>query len=43
MVCWLVDIYDETGETVAIATILTTAKKKNHKPTKTTIPEVPLL
>ena len=30
IVKWLVDIYDETGETVAIATILTMVKKKNQ-------------
>ena len=29
IVRWLVDVYDETGETVAIATILTMVKKKN--------------
>ena len=28
IVKWLVDVYDETGETVAIATILTMVKKK---------------
>lgn len=32
IVKWLVDIYDETGETVAIATILTMVKKKNQNP-----------
>ncbi len=31
IVKWLVDIYDETGETVAIATILTMVKKKNQE------------
>lgn len=30
IVKWLVDIYDETGETVAIATILTMVKMKNQ-------------
>jgi oxepin-CoA hydrolase/3-oxo-5,6-dehydrosuberyl-CoA semialdehyde dehydrogenase len=30
IVKWLVDIYDETGETVAIATILTMVKKRNQ-------------
>ncbi|HLG35509.1 MAG TPA: phenylacetic acid degradation bifunctional protein PaaZ, partial [Bacteroidia bacterium] len=30
IVKWLVDVYDETGDTVAIATILTTVKKKNQ-------------
>ncbi len=30
IVKWLVDIYDETGETVAIATILTMVKKKDQ-------------
>lgn len=30
VVKWLVDVYDETGETVAIATILTMVKKKNQ-------------
>ncbi len=30
IVKWLVDIYDETGETVAIAVILTMVKKKNQ-------------
>jgi oxepin-CoA hydrolase/3-oxo-5,6-dehydrosuberyl-CoA semialdehyde dehydrogenase len=29
IVKWLVDVYDETGETVAIATILTMVKMKN--------------
>ena len=29
IVKWLVDVYDETGETVALATILTMVKKKN--------------
>lgn len=28
---WLVDVYDETGETVAIATILTMVKKRNQQ------------
>ena len=28
---WLVDVYDETGETVAIATILTMVKKRNQE------------
>jgi oxepin-CoA hydrolase/3-oxo-5,6-dehydrosuberyl-CoA semialdehyde dehydrogenase len=28
---WVVDVYDETGETVAIATILTMVKKKNQE------------
>ncbi len=28
---WLVDVYDETGETVAIATILTMVKMKNQE------------
>jgi oxepin-CoA hydrolase / 3-oxo-5,6-dehydrosuberyl-CoA semialdehyde dehydrogenase len=31
IVKWLVDVYDETGETVAIATILTMVKKKEQK------------
>lgn len=31
IVKWLVDVYDETGETVAIATILTMVKKINQK------------
>jgi oxepin-CoA hydrolase/3-oxo-5,6-dehydrosuberyl-CoA semialdehyde dehydrogenase len=31
IVKWLVDIYDETGETVALATILTMVKKKNQE------------
>ena len=31
IVRWLVDIYDETGETVAIATILTMVKKLNQE------------
>ncbi len=30
IVKWLVDVYDETGETVAIATILTMVKKRNQ-------------
>ncbi len=30
IVKWLVDVYDETGETVAIATILTMVKKKTQ-------------
>lgn len=30
IVKWLVDVYDETGETVAIATILTMVKKKQQ-------------
>jgi oxepin-CoA hydrolase/3-oxo-5,6-dehydrosuberyl-CoA semialdehyde dehydrogenase len=30
IVKWLVDVFDETGETVAIATILTMVKKKNQ-------------
>jgi oxepin-CoA hydrolase/3-oxo-5,6-dehydrosuberyl-CoA semialdehyde dehydrogenase len=30
IVKWLVDVYDETGETVAIATILTMVKKINQ-------------
>ncbi|HLW50699.1 MAG TPA: phenylacetic acid degradation bifunctional protein PaaZ [Sphingobacteriaceae bacterium] len=30
IVRWLVDIYDETGESVALATILTMVKKKNQ-------------
>ncbi|MDR3681261.1 MAG: phenylacetic acid degradation bifunctional protein PaaZ [Flavipsychrobacter sp.] len=30
IVRWLVDVYDETGETVAIATILTMVKKKDQ-------------
>lgn len=30
IVRWLVDVYDETGDTVAIATILTMVKKKNQ-------------
>lgn len=30
IVKWLVDIYDQTGETVALATILTMVKKKNQ-------------
>jgi oxepin-CoA hydrolase/3-oxo-5,6-dehydrosuberyl-CoA semialdehyde dehydrogenase len=31
IVKWLVDVYDETGETVAIATILTMVKKLNQQ------------
>lgn len=31
IVKWLVDVYDETGETVAIATILTMVKKKDQR------------
>lgn len=31
IVRWLVDVYDETGETVAIATILTMVKKRNQE------------
>ncbi len=31
IVRWMVDVYDETGETVAIATILTMVKKKNQQ------------
>jgi len=31
IVRWLVDIYDETGESVAVATILTMVKKKNQE------------
>ncbi len=31
IVKWLVDVYDETGETVAIATILTMVRKKNQE------------
>jgi oxepin-CoA hydrolase/3-oxo-5,6-dehydrosuberyl-CoA semialdehyde dehydrogenase len=31
IVKWLVDVYDETGETVAIATILTMVKKKEQE------------
>ena len=31
IVKWLVDVYDETGETVAIATILTMVKKHNQE------------
>jgi len=31
IVKWLVDVYDETGETVAIATILTMVKMKNQE------------
>jgi oxepin-CoA hydrolase/3-oxo-5,6-dehydrosuberyl-CoA semialdehyde dehydrogenase len=31
IVKWLVDVYDETGETVAIATILTMVKKRNQQ------------
>lgn len=31
IVKWLVDVYDETGETVAIATILTMVKKKKQE------------
>jgi oxepin-CoA hydrolase/3-oxo-5,6-dehydrosuberyl-CoA semialdehyde dehydrogenase len=30
IVKWLVDVYDETGETVAVATILTMVKMKNQ-------------
>jgi oxepin-CoA hydrolase/3-oxo-5,6-dehydrosuberyl-CoA semialdehyde dehydrogenase len=30
IVKWLVDVYDETGETVALATILTMVKKRNQ-------------
>jgi oxepin-CoA hydrolase/3-oxo-5,6-dehydrosuberyl-CoA semialdehyde dehydrogenase len=30
IVKWLVDIYDQTGETVALATILTMVMKKNQ-------------
>jgi oxepin-CoA hydrolase / 3-oxo-5,6-dehydrosuberyl-CoA semialdehyde dehydrogenase len=32
IVKWLVDVYDETGETVALATILTMVKKKVSNP-----------
>ncbi len=31
IVKWLVDVYDETGETVALATILTMVKKRNQE------------
>ena len=31
IVKWLVDVYDETGETVAIATILTMVRKKDQQ------------
>jgi oxepin-CoA hydrolase/3-oxo-5,6-dehydrosuberyl-CoA semialdehyde dehydrogenase len=31
IVKWLVDVYDETGETVAVATILTMVKKRNQE------------
>ena len=31
IVRWLVDVYDETGETVAIATILTMVKMRNQE------------
>ena len=31
IVKWLVDVYDETGETVAVATILTMVRKKNQE------------
>jgi oxepin-CoA hydrolase/3-oxo-5,6-dehydrosuberyl-CoA semialdehyde dehydrogenase len=31
IVKWLVDVYDETGETVAIATILTMVKMKKQE------------
>ena len=31
IVKWLVDVYDETGETAAIATILTMVKKRNQE------------
>jgi oxepin-CoA hydrolase/3-oxo-5,6-dehydrosuberyl-CoA semialdehyde dehydrogenase len=31
IVKWLVDVYDETGETVAIATILTMVNKRNQE------------
>lgn len=31
IVRWLVDVYDDTGETVAIATILTMVKKRNQE------------
>ncbi len=31
IVKWLVDVYDETGETVAIVTILTMVKKRNQE------------
>ena len=31
IVRWLVDVYDQTGETVAIATILTMVKKLNQE------------
>ncbi len=31
IVKWLVDVYDQTGETVAIATILTMVKKRNQE------------
>lgn len=31
LVKWLVDVYDETGETVAIATILTMVKKRDQQ------------
>jgi oxepin-CoA hydrolase/3-oxo-5,6-dehydrosuberyl-CoA semialdehyde dehydrogenase len=30
IVKWLVDVYDETGETVAVATILTMVRKRNQ-------------
>ena len=30
IVKWLVDVYDETGDSVAIATILTMVQKKNQ-------------
>jgi oxepin-CoA hydrolase/3-oxo-5,6-dehydrosuberyl-CoA semialdehyde dehydrogenase len=30
IVKWVVDVYDETGESVAIATILTMVKKKEN-------------
>jgi oxepin-CoA hydrolase / 3-oxo-5,6-dehydrosuberyl-CoA semialdehyde dehydrogenase len=32
IVKWLVDVYDETGETVALATILTMVKKRDDSP-----------
>nr|MBP9078508.1 phenylacetic acid degradation bifunctional protein PaaZ [Haliscomenobacter sp.] len=31
IVKWLVDVYDETGDTVAIATILTMVKMRNQE------------
>lgn len=37
IVKWLVDVYDQTGETVALATILTMVRKKNETKTRTNV------